>query len=1342
MVKIIRSFVFIGLLLNSLNSWSENLKFIHYKNEHGLPSSYVKDITQDHLGFIWIATRNTVTRFDGSHFKNFSAIDSEGKMNNIWGVKFFHSGDSSLIVQTTKNEYYSFNFALEQFEPCRILNSIEESIIVNNSDGGLWVSSGDQTFYIDTERQDTLTIEEKIDFANIGEDIRLNHIREQDDLIVAITSKRSLLIFDLEQRLLREIEIVKEIDVSRIANFYLDSNDNAWITEFANGIYKVNLNNGRTTHFSYEQSGNRHILHNFVHDVCEDEKRRIWIGTENGLCIWSPYTESFSYHQPDIKNPKSLNTNSIYNIFSDREGNMWLGTYFGGINFWRSNPEYFKYWEAGPTVQHIAGSAVSCFAEDGEGNVWVGMEDAGVNCIDIKKEIIIKKINTSNGLTYINVHDVCIDVNDQMWIGTYSGGINILNLSTGKFDYLNMDNCPALHSDNIFSFMQVGDSIFISTSQGITIYSLKSKEFSRFKDEVFGAMQIESMFDASDRMWFSTGSGIYFYDKETGEIDMFDKFSNLDCINFVKPDAKGRVWAVDFCKGLWGYDFIKDTLYRYSEQNGFPFTWIFSMEEGSDGNLWVSGDKGLVKFNPDSNNLIWFNRESGLPFEQFNYRASFKDKKGNLYFGGNSGMISFNDRFSIENRRNVKVVFTGFQLFNKELKPSDASTLNFSLNEHPEINLEYKENVFTIEFSALNFQNQGNSQYAYYLEGFESDWSYVGNRNFATYTNLNPGTYYFHVKTSLGNNQWDNNYNTLKIVVAPPFWLSAWGFLMYFVLVILFVWIFAMVARKIKRSKLQVEIERRERVYITEVSNFKLEFFTNISHELRTPLTLIIGPLSRMLEEEKLTPGLSKKMKGIKNNAVRLLSLINQLLDFRKIEMGKETLIVSHQNIGNLMEKIEDYFGDGAKNKGIELEFVNIKLNSKIWIDSKKIETILVNIISNAIKFTNEGGKVSVYTELLEGKDGNNDDINLQCIIKDNGIGIELSKLNKIFERFYCVETSINSNEQGGSGIGLAIANSLIKMHKGDIRVSSEVGKGSEFTVNIPVAKNNYTNEEIEFAEQEYKGHGLAIEKEETIISPKEELQMAGKKPKVLVIDDNRELLDFLTETLIDKYCVTTAADGAQGIEKAETTSFDMIISDVMMPFIDGFELTRKLKSDLHTSHIPVILLTAKTGDESKWKGLKTGADYYIEKPFLPHILLQLMENILKTRENLFKRFRSDLSILPKDVAFVESDKELIEKITKLVEENIEIPNLDVQFILDKIGISRSLLHLKMKKLTGCSTTEFVRSIRLRTAAKLIADGKCNISQAAFQTGFSTPAYFSSRFKEYFGKSPKEYFKS
>ncbi|SHF92215.1 Signal transduction histidine kinase [Mariniphaga anaerophila] len=1338
----IKLLLFFCIFLFSINSWSnsDRINFFHYTNENGLPSSYAKDITQDYLGFIWVATRNTISRFDGKHFKNFTAVDYQGNISKIWGMRFVYSNDTSLIIETTNNDFYAFNFELEQFEPYNILNELQPGINVQDSDQGLWITKNSSISHFDIVGQKFLMFKERIEFADIPEEVVLMHVREKNNLIVALTSTQHIMVFDTERSLQRQFELPKDIVQGDIGILFLDKNNNAWLGEYGNGLYRINLTNGQISRFSSEVKGNRYILHNMVHDICEDELGRTWIGTENGLCIWSPYTESFSYHQYDINNPQGLNTNPIYNIFCDREGNMWLGTYFGGINFWGSNTTFFKYWEAGQAAHHISGNAVSCITEDNKGNVWIGMEDAGINCIDPEKEIITRVIDESVGLSYNNVHDILFDTENRMWIATYSGGVNILDMSTNRFDYINTVNNPVLPADNIYSLQQMGDSIFISTSAGVAVYNLNSKNISLFNDEVFDNIQVESMHKDKDRMWFSSAVGIYFTDRDAINVKMFDKFPDLKNINFVKVDSKGRIWTGDYREGLWGYDYSKDTVYHYNERNGFPFTWIFSMEEGIDGTFWVSGDKGLVKFNPEINKINWFNKESGLPFEQFNYRASFRDKSGMIYFGGNNGMVSFNEKWEQEEKKEMNVVFRGMQLFNQELKPGQTSALKISLNEHPEINLKYKENVFTIEYSALNFQNKGNCHYAYYLEGFENDWNLVGNRDFATYTNLNPGTYYFHVKASVDNNQWDNQFNTVKVVIEPPFWLSCWGFVIYFLLMVLALSIFIAVSRKIRKSRLQVEIERREKMYLTDLNNFKLEFFTNVSHELRTPLTLIIGPLTRIINEEKLTPALNNKMKGIKNNASRLLFLINQLLDFRKTEIGKEKLTVSQQEIGKLIKQIEEYFSNAAKDKGIELEFVYDKLNSKVWIDSKKIETILVNIISNALKYTNEGGTVSVYSELVS--DNDEDSVNaFMCTVKDNGVGIEISKLNKIFERFYRDDlVSSGRNDEGGSGIGLALANNLVKLHKGSINVTSEKGKGSVFTIKIPVARKEYKDDEIILAEKQYNIQTLSRDKVTTILSTDKELHKISKKSNILVIDDNRELLDFITETLVNDYSVTTAVDGAQGIEKVGNTNFDIIISDVMMPYIDGFELTRKLKSDIQTSHIPIILLTAKSGDESKFEGLQTGADYYIEKPFLPHILKQLIENVLKTRQNLFKRFKSDLTMLPKDVAVVDSDIELIEKITKLVEDNIDIPNLDVQFIIDEIGISRSLLHLKLKKLTDCSATEFVRSIRLREAARLIAERKCNISEAAYRTGFSTPAYFSRRFKEYFGKSPKDYF--
>lgn len=1334
-------FLLIISCLLALNCYSqeEKLKFIHYTNEDGLPSSYIKSICQDRFGFIWAATRSSVCRFDGKYFKTFQAVDDAGNNFDIWSKwNLYLHDDSLLLAQSTDDIFYSFNFGLEVFEPYNLLNNLGDVVELQVSENGFWIFKEDSLYFLNSNNRQIKTFQEKVAFASISDNSKVVNVREKGDRLVAITSTNNLMVFDTRQNQQWQFSLPQDIIPDEIGIFYIDENNYVWLGNSGTGLYQINLTNGRIARFSFEEKGNRKLLHNLVHSVNEDKLGRVWIGTEDGLCVWSPYTESFDYYQYNINNPEGLNTNPIYNIFCDNQGNMWLGTYFGGINFWSSNTEFFKVWNAGTGENHISGNAVSCITEDDNGDIWIGMEDMGINRIDAKSGMTTKTVTQQNGLSFNNVHDLLFETKDKLWIATYTGGVNILNLKTNKFEYISTANYPALPSNDVYHLLHIGDSMFISTSAGIAVYDIKNKTLSRFQDETFSGQQVEFMHDGGDKIWFSSFIGTYSFDKTAKTFSKCEKLSFLQNINFAKTDSKGRIWIGDCLQGLWGYDLTNDSIYQYNEETGFPFSWIFSLEEGSAGNLWASGDKGLVRFNPESGEQLWFNRESGIPFEQFNFRASYKDKKGNIYFGGNTGMVSFSENEKHVENKELEVVFRGMQLFNQALMPGTNTALKQSLNLHPEVHLKYKQNVFTIEYSGLHFQNRGNCQYAYFLKNFEENWNYVGNRDFATYTNLSPGEYYFQVKASTGNNDWGEKSNVVKIIIEPPFWLSNWGFFIYLLLAIGGLVIFYLVTTRIQKSKALAEVERHEKEYLTQLNNFKLEFFTNVSHELRTPLTLIVGPLTRILEEEKLTPALNQKMKGIKNNAHRLLTLINQLLEFRKIETGKEKLRVSQQDINKLCIDIEEAFADSARAKGIQLEFKRYNLTKPIWVDCQKLENVIVNIISNALKFTKEGGEVEVKVEVISNKLASKSKI-LSVVVSDTGIGIDSSKLPKIFDRFYRGETN-EKNEGGGSGIGLAFVNSLVTLHKGKINVESTVGKGTVFTVEIPVSKSNYKNKEIILGTNQYISETETIREIKPLPVLIDEVGRLSEKPAILVVDDNRELLEFISEMLANDYIVTTAVDGTQGLQKVEETLPDLIISDVMMPGIDGFELTRKLKKDIRTSHIPLILLTAKSGEESEFEGLQTGADYYIEKPFLPHLLSKLIENIITTRKNLIERFKSDVNMLPTEMAVSESDKELIEKISTLIKTNIDIPNLDVSFIVNKIGISRSLLHVKLKKLTDCSATEFIRSIRLREAVKLIAQGKCNISEAAYQTGFSSPAYFSRRFKEYFGVTPKAYF--
>ena len=1334
----IKLLLFILLQLCSVLVFSKTneLKFLHFTNDDGLPSSYVRSLGQDKHGFIWAAARSSICRFDGKYFKTFKGLDDNGALVDLWTTNFFSFNDSVLITITTDSTYYYFDFKTECFRKQPLLNKSGKIADLQYSKSGIWLIGGDEVRLLKNGSEEIVRLSEIIDFETIEKGEKIINIREKNDKRVGLTNKSQMIVFDLAKKLQFKFELPNGIKTAEVTIFYADHNNNVWLGTTENGLYKVNLNSGNSVYYSSKHSGNTRLLHDMVHAVAEDRLGRVWIGTENGLCIWSPYTDALEYYQYDIHNPSGLNTNPVYDIFCDRDGNMWLGTYFGGINFWSSEVEFFKVWQAGTGDYNIGGNAVSCITEESPGIIWIGMEDRGINRIDSKSGKITRYESSPGGLSFNNVHCLLFESNNKLWIGTYTGGINILDISTGDFRYINQQNVPELPSNNIYKMVLSGDSIYITTTAGISVYNTKTGKITLFQPEIFNGVQVECVHAGGELIWFSSIAGVFSYNKSSGVLTRLNEFSFLKHINFVTTDSKNRVWIGDCLHGLCCYNPATGEKMQFNEKSGFPFSWIFSMEEGSDGTFWVSGNKGLVNFNPETKEISLFNRESDLPFEQFNFRASYKDSQGNIYFGGNNGMISFNQNRRKNKEKALSVVFRGMQLFNQPVEPGTSKALPESLNQNPSIRLKHKQNVFTIEFSGLSYQNGGKCQYAYYLEGFEKDWNYAGNRDFATYTNLSPGEYVFHVKASTNISEWAGEIKTLQITIEPPFWLSNWGFLLYALIAILILIGFFSVATRIQKSKAMAEMERREKEYVTEINNFKLDFFTNVSHELRTPLTLIIGPLAKIMEEEQLTPGLIKKMRGIKNNAQRLLVLINQLLEFRKIESGKEVLRVSQQNITKLIADIRESFEGLAKTKDIRLKFKIENLDREIWIDGMKLENIMINLISNALKFTDKGGKVKVFINLQD--DGNANNQILLIEISDTGIGIAPEKKGKIFEMFYKEEMGIVN--QNGSGIGLAFVNSLVKLQRGSIELESDIGKGSLFRVKIPVSRKSYYDQEIVLGQTQFIPE-LNTADDPTPVGALKQISFAsGKSPAVLVIDDNAELLGFISEMLKGSFEVITAINGEEGLAKIEVQLPDLIISDVMMPGINGLDLCRKLKTDIKTSHIPIILLTAKSGEENEYEGLKTGADFYIEKPFFPHILSKMIDNILATRKNLIERFRSDINMLPVEAATTESDRELIDRITKLIRQNIDKPDLDVTFIIHEIGISRTLLHLKLKNLTGCSATEFIRSIRLREAVKLIADGTCNISEAAYRTGFTSPNYFTRRFKEFFGTSPSQYF--
>ncbi|WP_291861450.1 hybrid sensor histidine kinase/response regulator transcription factor [Marinilabilia sp.] len=1320
-------------------------EFVHYTNEDGLPSSYVKSIKQDADGFMWFATRATVTRFDGQAFKEFPAYNTSGGKIKIFGDKLYLAFDSLLITRTINQKYYYFDSYGECFRPYNLLNQVGSALSVVPTDDGFWICKADRITFLDASTGVEEPFDAKYPFVSFAFDMGFNNLIETPEVIVILTNGRQMLVVDKNRQRVKYFDVPDELGTQPATLFFVDSGENVWLGMYEYGLVRFRLSDGNYQMYSKKEESPYYLPHNLVHCVTEDEQGRIWIGSEDGLAIYDLETGNLTLHSFDLHNPTGLNSNPIYDAFCDAEGNIWLGTYFGGINFWSNKKNFFRTWSPGLGNGELRGNVVSCLTEDGEGDLWIGLEDNGLNKFDRESGEIIHYAENKGPahLSYNNLHDLLFVSEHELWIATYTGGINILNTKTNEIKHLNPDNTKGLLADAIYSFLEAGDSIYISTSQGIIVHNKVTGTFSPLKPDQLGGFQFESIAGSTEKLWFTSFAGVYGYIPATDSLFTFDRIPEMKNINFVKTDSRGNVWFGDCYKGLCRYNEERGDLKFFNNETGFPVSWVFSLEEGDYGWFWASSDKGLVRFSPDEDIYILYDSNSGIPFNQFNYRASYIDSGNNIYFGGNNGMISFNEERPWQESDALEVKFTGMKLFNEEVLPGEYKRLEQSLNKSEKIVLDYDQNVLTIEYAALAYSSIGSCQYAYYLEGFEDEWNFVGTRNFATYTNLSPGKYTFHVKASLGDIRNSEEGRILEVVVQPPWWLTKVAFVSYLLFVLFFLALVLKVGKNIEKSRALLMLERREREHEDEIHRVKLDFFTNISHELKTPLTLIIGPLSRLMVEEKMNPALKKGLTGIERNANRLFHLIHQLLEFRKIETGKDQLKVSQLNIVGYTNDIAESFTELADSRDIEFVVNTPDHPTEIWFDGSKVDKIMLNLLSNAFKFTDGGGRIELYVNAIcRGKKSENNNYDLVIRVSDTGKGIAPELIDKVFDRFFQVDDE--HSQSVNSGIGLAYVKSLVMFHRGRIEVKSKLGTGSVFTVTLPVSKSDFSEEEILIEKEQV----FERREDPEIIISKAAL---GKvivptgtslgKPKILLVEDNIELVRFLVEILEDNYNVEYVYNGREALEKLHEFTPNLIISDIMMPEMDGITFTKTIKTDLKTSHIPVVLLTSKTGVKNELEGLMTGADYFIGKPFFPEMLTQVIDNILKTQQRIIERFREDSTFTTRELGCSESDKNFIEKLTNLVKKHLNSEQLDVTFLINEISVSRSLLHKKLKGIVGCSATEFIRIIRLKEAEKLISSGKCNITEASYETGFSSPAYFTRCFKEFYGQSPRDYFK-
>jgi signal transduction histidine kinase/ligand-binding sensor domain-containing protein/AraC-like DNA-binding protein len=1083
----------------------------------------------------------------------------------------------------------------------------------------------------------------------------------------------------------------------------------------------------------------------------------IWIGFLNGsLVCFDPLIDQFQVYRNDPYDKYSLLLSSpwgILTIFKDRSNILWISSADFGLNKWNPNKANFNSYQYNIDKSKSLGhNLVMSMIEDKSGIIWIGTYGGGLVKYDRLNNTFFRYINDPHNSKSISdnyVVSICEDPIEDgvLWLGTKNGGLN-------KFFYKINEFISYLNHESVSFILPEGEDILWICSFGSGLYKFnrKTEEFIHYEHNPEDLSSINCNFvllcykDSRRTLWIGNaekGISRYYDSSETfRSYTMHSKGFLPYGINSIHENKEGNLWVGGFGNGLYLFDREKEQfVINLTQEEGLANNAVMSILEDDNGILWISTYNGLSRFDPATKSFRNYYEENGLSNNKFIFRAAFKSRTGELFFGGENGFTWFHPENIKDDPVPPKITISQLSLFNR---PDEKLEIDGIISEMEEIKLSYDQNYLRFDYVGLHFAEPSKNEYKYFLENFDEDWVEAGTQRNAVYTNLDPGEYIFRVKAANRDGIWSEKDASIKIIILPPWWATTWAYLLYALIILSIIYFTWKLQLKRIRIKHSYEMTKFEAEKMHEVDELKNRFFANISHEFRTPLTLILGLAKKIIEKSKEQS--SKEDAGvIRRNAKRLHGLVNQLLDLSKLESGNMLLQTSPLNIIPLLKGLVLSFASFAERKRITLKFNSNEKEIVVFIDKDKIEKIITNLLSNAFKFTPLGGRIEFSVE--------KSDNNIKMIISDTGIGISPERIAKIFDRFYQVDSS-HTREQEGTGLGLALTKELIELHKGKIEVESSEGKGSTFTVTLPLGKDHLRSEEIvedKFEEQkiEFEGVEFSSDYEEHKVKQNiklvKDVDLSADKPEkllLLIVEDNADVRNYIKGDLENEYMILEAPNGEEGLNHAIKQIPDLIISDVMMPKMDGFELCEKLKTDERTSHIPIILLTAKATEKDKIIGFETGADDYIMKPFDNIILKTRIKNLIQQRERLREHFIKEGIFQVDDTNVRAIDKIFLKKALDVINKHISDETFSVDLFSEEIAMSRSQLRRKLVALVGKAPGDLIRTIRLTKAAKLLQQNFGNISEIAAEVGFNNPANFAHSFKTYFGVSPSEYLNS
>lgn len=1341
----------LSLQSSQAQSLSEELVFRNLDQDLGLSNSNVLSIIRDPNGMMWYGTAYGLYRYDGTRVKAFFNSKDSTSISHNTASKLYIGPEGHLWVKNVNGLFDVFDSESEKFTRgagnfATKYNLASESIgmLMKDRQGRFWFTHPDQGISIyDPKTRNTLHLATGTTSGSLSSNQIAAIAESPDGMVWSVNLSGEVELIDPNRLIVTKSLQLPKSKIPDSANYELvmDSDGDAWVfdPERDLGVFWID---GFTNEISAnrENEGGFRLNNDMVKAVVEAKSGQIWLGTDHGgINIINKKSKAVWFFDNENNLEANMPHNVVYALYKDPEDIIWIGTHKKGISYYHQGLLRFSHVRKNfSETQSLPFNDVNAFVEDSLGNLYIGTNGGGLIYHDRKSnryKQFLHDPNNPNSVAGDVIVDLLLDHEGVLWIGTYLNGM-------GKFDGKTFTNFPHQQSEtngvpgpNIWKlFEDSKNRIWIGTLRsGMAMleadrktfhhYPAGSPPFTPHNQYITGFAE-----DRAGNIWIGGGSGLNVinYEKKTTAYYSESSENGLKESNAtdIFSDSEGIIW-LNTQNGLHYFDQQDSVFVHFGEEEGLPSNYLVDILEDDERNLWISSQKGLsyamVNRNAQPFKITFqnFDQKDGLQASLFNKNSALKTSDGELIFGGPNGYNIFkSENFAFE-QNNPKVVFTDLQLFNESVGVGEnignRVPLEKSLEYTDKLVLRYDENMFSIGFSALNFLYPEKNKYRYKLKGFNDEWIYLNDELAkVTFTNLDPGKYTLVVQPGTVLDGWSTSEYGLEIEILAPFWKTPLAYLLYFLAIAGIIYYFRTQLLSRQKEKFERENAIREAKRVQELDKLKTKFFTNLSHEFRTPLSLILTPAEHLLAESK-DHVLSGQYKIIQRNARRLLKLINQLLDVKNIDKGA---MAFHPSEGDIIQFVRDSiydFKELSENQHIQLSFESSADSLQAIFDLDKLEKVIFNLLSNSFKFTPEDGKIHVKVEIFEETE---EHAILSLSVTDSGIGISLEDQDKVFDRFYTTEGHGQQLNQG-SGIGLSLAQDFAKIMGGILDVQSEPGKGSKFTLTMPL--------------------GLILPEDEEDELLQESSTSEIKKDCILIVEDHREFRNYLKDCLIENYQVLTASNGLEGLEIARHVVPDLVISDWMMPMMDGEELCKKIKGDIKTSHIPVVLLTAKKSEENLLKGLDSGCNLYLTKPFNLEVLQLNVKNLLRERNMKQEQNRRKIEINTSEIEVVSMDDQLIQKAVALVELHIEDPLLSVEFLSKELGMSRVHLYKKLQSLTGKSPIEFIRLIRLQRAAQLLLKSQLSVSEIAYKVGYNNAKYFAKQFKAEFEVLPSEY---